>query len=235
VGCSTQIVGGRCEQGWKQIETALAHEAQRSHANQRFHVQVERLLRRFFSVGYLFSVGEYGGDDFNVVTLDIKDERGDDIDVPYDSIDAYGGRIKALEDKWWHAYSDATDRMWQPYSLIVSKRPVAFPLDIVHPESSRIGFRRAEGSGWLMREHDVLVVDLSGVEEELEQRRLIGLAKTLLIEYARRRFGTQAPSTSAAASESRATGKPHAATGRDEIGRPNRRASKPSPQRRKRT
>jgi hypothetical protein len=188
--------------GWKQIETALAHEAQRSRAKQAFYLQVDRLLGRFFSVGYMWEVGEYGGETFDVVTLDVKDEQGNDIDVPYDSIDTYGDEIKPLGDSWWQAYSDKTERLPQPYSLIVSKRPVAFPLDVVHPETPRVGLRRAEGSGWVMREHDVLVVDLSAVEEELERRRLIGIARTMLAEHAQRRFG-QAPSATPVASDSR--------------------------------
>jgi hypothetical protein len=194
--------------GWKQIETALAYEAKRSLENQSFYLQVERLLKRFFSVGYLHSLAEYGDESFDVVWLDIKDEHGNDIHVPYDSIDAYGDEIKPLGDRWWEAYSDATDRIPHPYSLVVSNRPIAFPLDSVHPETPRVGFRRAAGSGWLMREHDVLVVDLSAVEEELERRRLVGMARSFLVEHAQRRFGPHASSALDAASGDRVTAKP---------------------------
>ncbi len=178
--------------GWRSIETALQHEAKRSLADQSFYRQADRLLKRFFRTGFTVTLAEYGGDDFNIVSLDAKDHKGDDIDVPYETVDSFRTPAKPLADSWWQDYSAATERMPHPYSLILSNRPVQLPLDAVHPETSRVGLRSSGDHGYDFGEHHVVFVDLSRISNDAERGRLMRLARSFLNAEATKRFSGRA-------------------------------------------
>jgi len=108
--------------GWKSIQTALQHEAERSLAEESFYFQAERLLKRFFTTGFTFSIAEYGDNDFNIISLEVKDQKGNDIDVPYETVDSHTTPAKPLSDDWWDHYSAATERMPHPYSFMREER-----------------------------------------------------------------------------------------------------------------
>lgn len=178
--------------GWKSIETALQHEAKRSLAGQSFYHQANRLLKRFFVTGFSVTVAEYGGDDFNIISLDVKDQKGNDIDVPYDTVDSYSSPAKPIADSWWDDYSTAMERVSHPYSFIVSNRPVRLSLDVVHPETPRVGLRSAGDHGYEFGEHHVVFVDLSGISDDTQRSRLMRLARSFLNAEATKRFGGRA-------------------------------------------
>jgi hypothetical protein len=185
--CRTSLRGG-----WRSIETALQHEAKRSLANQSFYRQADRLLKRFFTTGFTVTLAEYGGDDFNIISLDVKDQKGNDVDVPYDTVDSYTTPAKPLGDRWWSEYSAATERMPHPYSFIVSNRPVQLPFDVVHPKTSRVGLRSTGNHGYKFGEHHVVFVDLSGISDDTERGRLMRLARSFINAEGLKRFGQRA-------------------------------------------
>ena len=84
------------------------------------------------------------------------------------------------------------ERMPHPYSFIVSNRPVQLPLDVVHPETPRVGLRSAGYHGYEFGEHHVVFVDLSGVSDDTERSRLMRLARSFLNAEATKRFDGRA-------------------------------------------
>jgi hypothetical protein len=178
--------------GWKSIETALQHEAKRRLADQSFYRQADRLVKCFFTTGFTFTLAEYGGDNFNIISLDVKDQEGNDIDAPYDTVDSYTTPATPLADNWWSDYSTATERMPHPYSFIVSNRPVHLPFDVVHPETSRVGLRSSGSHGYEFGEHHVVFVDLSGISDDTERSRLMRLVRSFLNSEAAKRFNGRA-------------------------------------------
>ena len=139
----------------------------------------------------------------SVISLDVKHKEGNVILVPYDTVDSHGTPVKSLADRWWLDYSTATERMPYPYSFIVSNRPVQLPLDVVHPETSRVGLRSTGDHGYEFGEHQVMFVDLSGVSDDMEQCRLIKLARSFLNAEATKRFDGRANSALQPTSRSR--------------------------------
>jgi hypothetical protein len=178
--------------GWKSIQTALQHEAKRSLANQSFHRQAKGLMERLFSVGFTMTLSEYGGNDFDIISLEVKDQKGNEIDVSYDTVDAHSTPPKPLGESWWDDYSLATERMPHPYSFVVSNRPVQLPFDITHPETSRVGRRSSGNHGYEFGEHHVVFVDLADVSDEMERRRLLKLARSFINAEASKRFALRA-------------------------------------------
>ncbi|MEA2162361.1 MAG: hypothetical protein QOK37_488 [Thermoanaerobaculia bacterium] len=176
------------DQGWPSIITALQHEDHRATKELGFWAQATRLIEKVFAHGYTFSLAEYGGEDYNVVYVKARDHQGEELTIPYETIQSHGSEVTPLGEAWWNDYSGATERIGFPYSLIVTNRPLDIPLDRVHGATSRVGFKSSGDHGYEFGEHHVVFVDLSGVEDEGERKQTLKLARTFIRDAARERF-----------------------------------------------
>jgi len=176
------------DHGWPSVLTALQHEDHRATNELGFRAQATRLIEKVFAHGYTLSLAEYGGDDYNVVYVKARDHQGEELTIPYETVQAHDSVAKPLGDAWWSDYSDATERIGFPYSLIVTNRPLDISLDQVHRETSRVGLKSSGDHGYKFGEHHVVFVDLSGVEDEGERKQMLKLAKTFITHAARERF-----------------------------------------------
>lgn len=176
------------DQGWPSVLTALQYEDHRVTKELGFWAQATRLIKKVFSHGYTFSTAEYGGEDYNVIFVKARDHHGEELTIPYETVQTYGSVVKPLGDAWWSDYSDATERISYPYSLIVTNRPLDISLDRVHSETARVGLKSSGDHGHEFGEHHVVFVDLSGVEDEAERKQLLKLGRTFITQAAQERF-----------------------------------------------
>lgn len=170
--------------GMKSILTALEHEAHRSAFSRGFWAQAEVMLEKVFGpTGYVSIMGEYHSKDYNVVHIPVPSEHEEETPIPYEVVSAYGKPVKPLNDHWWDEYRSAMEEVPERFFLVITERPIGFPVDYREANTDRIAVKN-----FGYKDHvygRVVILDLSGTEEESQRMKLLTRAKTLLIRLAK--------------------------------------------------
>ena len=147
--------------------------------------EIEEALDEVFDGRGFFSIpGEYRSDDFNFVDVDMSREGGDQASVIYEIERAYGGPVRPLSQRYWEEYLEALDNVPEPYSLLITERPVEFALSAVDGTDGRLRVFDQLAPSSLIRKylHTAFVADVSGHLDPEAQRRMLKIVRDLVFQ-----------------------------------------------------
>jgi hypothetical protein len=166
----------------KTIVTALE---QREPEDVRVAREIEDALDEVFDGrGFFSTLGEYRSDDFEVVDVDMSREGGDHATVIYEIERAYSDPPRPLSQRYWEEYLEAHDDVPEPYSLLITERPVEFALRAVDGTDGRLRVFEQQAPSFLVRKylHTAFVVDLSGDLDPQALRRMLETVRDLVFQ-----------------------------------------------------
>lgn len=175
-------------EGLPAIVTALQHESRRAAMQRAFWSRARTLIREVFGGdGFASLGGEYHSRDYDCVWLPLGDLPGNDETTVFSEvISNHLEKPEPLTPEWFDDYVRATQEIPEELSLIVTERPVGFPVDARHPLNNRVSLRRLQmqlGAD-LFTSRLIVVADLAGLVDETEQSEVLRLARGMLIDCA---------------------------------------------------
>jgi TIR domain len=134
--------------------------------------------------GFFSTPGEYRSEDFEFVDVDMPGEGGNPVSVIYEIERAYGDTPRPLSQRYWQEYLEAIDNVPEPYSLLITERPVEFALRALDGTDGRLRVYEQPGPSSLVRKylHTAFVVDVSGDLDSPAQRRMLETVRDLVIQ-----------------------------------------------------
>jgi TIR domain-containing protein len=172
--------------GLPSILTALQHEARRADMEHSFSSRLNRLVDEIFGGRSFVGTTEYRGQDWEVVTMPIPDLDGDERDAFYDAIPDYSrswsGKSEPLDEDWLDEFQRGVKDIQTDFALIVSERPLQFKVDQRSSTFPNVAVRRFKWNDLGMTYFQMVVVDLSGMKAEEQQKEALRVAKEMLIE-----------------------------------------------------
>jgi hypothetical protein len=167
------------------ILTALKYESRRASLDGKFYARIDHLVQEVFGgMGYV-SLGGYRSQDYKVVSFPGYDPDGKERerDAFYETISHYlkDTRPEPLTDSWFSEFLKATEDFTETLSLLVTERPVAFRVDSWTTRSKNVGVRRLTSKHLGFNYRQIVVVDLTNIHNEAEQKAALEAARELLI------------------------------------------------------
>jgi hypothetical protein len=147
--------------------------------------EIEHALDEVFDGRGMFSTpGEYKSADFEFVDVDMSREGGDHASVIYEIERAYGDAPRPLSERYWQEYLEAVDDFPEPYSLLITERPVEFALPALNGTDGRLRIFEKPAPPILVRRYlpTVFVVDVSGGIDSQAQRRMLATVRDLVFQ-----------------------------------------------------
>jgi hypothetical protein len=91
---------------------------------------------------------------------------------------------RAISARYWSEYVDALDDLPEPYSMLITERPVEADIPEVIGTSSRLRLYERKAPGSLLREYvpTAFVLDISGNLDAEDQRRSLQIVRDLVHE-----------------------------------------------------
>lgn len=123
------------DDGFALVQKALEQEAAKflQARNERYlYLEVEHLiLEEFDATGWMSYGGAYQSFDYTAAILELSDGRS--VEIPLETVDAYGDPPPPLRPDWLSDFRDADISQIEPFTIVVSRRPLEFddgaPLD----------------------------------------------------------------------------------------------------------
>lgn len=167
---------GSFERGLAKVLDTLGHECERYASEMGFCAEIERLLaEEFGGAGSGAIMSEYKSVDYSYFVV----EGGRHI--VYEIVSAYGDPPEPLSDRWWEEYSEALAQVGERFALLVSERPIAFPVDsYVEGTDKRMALVTTMRIYVEVDEILVIVIDMSGQPETSRRRELLRRAKQVV-------------------------------------------------------
>ena len=134
--------------------------------------------------GFFSTPGEYRSDDFEFVDVDMSREGGGQVSVIYDIERAYGDTPRPLSQRYWEEYLEATANAQEPYSLLITERPVEFGLPALDGTDGRLRVFEQLAPSSLVRKYlrTAFVVDASGDLDSRAQRGMLETVRDLVFQ-----------------------------------------------------
>jgi hypothetical protein len=174
--------------GLPAILTALGYESRKAAMQQSFSSRVDRLVSEVFGLSWSESLGgPYQRRDYELVSLPVEDDNGNqETRVFLEVVPSYLTGHDPLTPEWYVDYVKSTEAIPEIFSLLVTERPVAFPIPAAHNSMPRVRLeqRSWEFQGLRIPSRQIVVADLSGMADEEAQRGVLGAARKTLIECA---------------------------------------------------
>jgi hypothetical protein len=115
-----------------------------------------------------------------------SDVDGKERDAFYDTISDYArswsGKTEPLDDSWLAEFERGVEDTGTDLALIVSERPVQFKVDQRSSAFPNVAVRRFKWEQLGTTYRQIVVVDLSQIDDEEQQKAALREAKQLLIE-----------------------------------------------------
>ncbi len=176
---------GSIDSGWQSILTALQYESRQAAMNAAFWSRAEVLLKEVFGfVGSGSNHGEYKTRDCSLVYLPVEDIDGIEVSVIYETISTYSLEPIPLNQAWLTEFCDELDDWLESLALIVTERPINFQVDETHPMNQRVTVKRFRELSLGFPHRQIVTADLSGIDDEREQKAILRIARDMLIESA---------------------------------------------------
>ena len=167
--------------GVHSVVTALSYEAAAHH---KFFYQVidPIVVSVFGSKGSSATVGGYQSDEYNFIHVTSRSTSNPgDMDVVYDTVEDYGGRKEPLDPRFWEEYATVNANRTETLSLLITQRPIEFPIDSIWAGDPNIGVREFASNIVGNTTNAAVLVDMSSVDGHEEQVRLVQQAKEFLV------------------------------------------------------
>lgn len=146
--------------------------------------EIERILDAVFDGrGIISTPGEYRSADFDFVEVDIG-YQGAEATIVYEIARALSDSSRALSHRYWQEYLEAQDDAPEPYSLLITERPLDFELPVVEGTDGRLRVFDRPAPPSVVRKYlpTIFVVDISGGATPETQQQLLDRVRELVFE-----------------------------------------------------
>lgn len=169
------------KRGLDKVLDTLQHECERYASQEGFWATTERLLAEEFDgqgCGSIFR--EYRDLDYDFVVVKAGESDAlNDKHVVYEIVPDYLQSGEPLSAQWWQEYGVALGDFGERFALVLSERPIGFPVDR-HDEGTGSRLARTTSYSANVDEVLVIVIDMSGEPGENEKRQLLRRAKQII-------------------------------------------------------
>jgi hypothetical protein len=179
------------EYGITSIISALKHEFHRVVVERGFWARTEVSLQKIFGPsGSVSILGEFRSTDYSILTVPVPSSEEEETAVVYEIVSGYSMSEKPLGPPWWDDFSHTITEYPEFLFLVVTERPVSFPVDTSVSEGIHIikNYTRGIPNGTVLSANVLLsafvIVDLHNVTNESVIEERLHIAREALITLA---------------------------------------------------